>query len=72
MASALSFLECYQDGGRNGFPLIITGDETWIQCDTPETKQQSNNGRTHIHQTNRKSLKNLYRAHRPWSFGHIS
>ncbi|XP_046407890.1 histone-lysine N-methyltransferase SETMAR-like [Ischnura elegans] len=41
MASALEFLERYHDEGGNFLKSIVTGDETWIQYDTPETKRQS-------------------------------
>lgn len=41
MASALEFLERYHDEGDNFLKSIVTGDETWIQYDTPETKRQS-------------------------------
>ena len=41
MESALTFLQRYHDDGDEFLDRIITGDETWIEHFTPETKQQS-------------------------------
>uniref|UniRef100_A0A2S2QK27 Histone-lysine N-methyltransferase SETMAR n=1 Tax=Sipha flava TaxID=143950 RepID=A0A2S2QK27_9HEMI len=41
MTSALTFLERYHNEGEDFLKSIVTGDETWILHDTPETKQQS-------------------------------
>ena len=41
MSSALHFLTRYNDGGDDFLSRIVTGDETWVAYDTPETKRQS-------------------------------
>jgi histone-lysine N-methyltransferase SETMAR len=41
MASALSFLTRFNDEGGDFLKSIVTGDETWVLYDTPETKEQS-------------------------------
>lgn len=40
MAAALEFLDRYITG-EDFLKSIVTGDETWVQYDTPETKRQS-------------------------------
>jgi len=41
MAAALTFLDRYSTEGEGFLKSIVTGDETWILYDTPETKDQS-------------------------------
>lgn len=41
MGAALTFLDRYATEGAEFLKSIVTGDETWIQYDTPETKRQS-------------------------------
>lgn len=41
MASALSFLTRYANEGNVFLKSIVTGDETWVLYDNPETKEQS-------------------------------
>ena len=41
MASALTFLTRYHNEGEDFFKFIVTGDETWVLYDNPETKEQS-------------------------------
>ncbi|KFM74683.1 hypothetical protein X975_23290, partial [Stegodyphus mimosarum] len=41
MAAALEFLDRYNTDGENFLKSIVTGDETWVRYDTPETKRQS-------------------------------
>lgn len=41
MGSALTFLTRYDAEGEDFLKSIVTGDETWVQYDTPETKRQS-------------------------------
>lgn len=41
MASALDFLDRYHKDGEDLLESIVTGDETWVQYYTPETKRQS-------------------------------
>ncbi|KAJ4445317.1 hypothetical protein ANN_07122 [Periplaneta americana] len=41
MASALTFLMRYHTDGDAFLDQIVTGDETWVSYNTPETKRQS-------------------------------
>ncbi|XP_035211908.1 uncharacterized protein LOC118186003 [Stegodyphus dumicola] len=41
MAAAVEFLDHYNTGGEDVLKSIVTGDETWVQYDTPKTKRQS-------------------------------
>ncbi|KAJ4433766.1 hypothetical protein ANN_16078 [Periplaneta americana] len=41
MASALTFLKRYHTDGDAFLDQIVTGDETWVSHNTPETKRQS-------------------------------
>lgn len=41
MGSALQFLTRYNEDGDDFLSRIVTGDETWVSYDTPETKRQS-------------------------------
>lgn len=41
MGSALQFLTRYDEGGEEFLTQIVTGDETWVSYDTPESKRQS-------------------------------
>ncbi|XP_015904956.1 mariner Mos1 transposase [Parasteatoda tepidariorum] len=41
MGSALQFLTRYNEDADDFLSRIVTGDETWVSYDTPETKQQS-------------------------------
>lgn len=52
MASALSFLERYHNERKDFLKSIVTGDETWIKYDTPETKRQSQQW-MHTHSPNK-------------------
>ena len=38
MASALTFLTRYHNEGEDFLKFIVTGDETWVLYDNPETK----------------------------------
>ncbi|KAJ4432569.1 hypothetical protein ANN_21192 [Periplaneta americana] len=44
MASALTFLMRYHTDGDAFLDQIVTGDETWVSHNTPETKRQSPSG----------------------------
>jgi len=41
MFSALTFLDRYATEEEDFLKSVVTGDETWIQYDIPETKRQS-------------------------------
>jgi hypothetical protein len=41
MASALTFLTRYHNEGEDFLKIIVTGDETRVLYDNPETKEQS-------------------------------
>ncbi|GFW79557.1 histone-lysine N-methyltransferase SETMAR [Trichonephila clavipes] len=41
MGYALEFLTRYHEGGVDFLSQIVTGDETWVSYDTPESKRQS-------------------------------
>lgn len=41
LGSALTFLLRYSEEGDDFLSQIVTGDETWVAYDTPESKQQS-------------------------------
>ncbi|XP_035231708.1 histone-lysine N-methyltransferase SETMAR-like [Stegodyphus dumicola] len=41
MVVAFEFLDRYNTDGEEVLKSIVTGDETWVQYDTPETKRQS-------------------------------
>nr|XP_015920477.2 histone-lysine N-methyltransferase SETMAR-like [Parasteatoda tepidariorum] len=41
MGSALQFLTRYNEDGDDFLSRIVTGDETWVSYETPETKPQS-------------------------------
>ncbi|XP_018564185.1 histone-lysine N-methyltransferase SETMAR-like [Anoplophora glabripennis] len=41
MGSALQSLTRYDEGGEEFLTQIVTGDETWVSYDTPESKRQS-------------------------------
>lgn len=41
MGSALEFLTRYAESGEEFLRRIVTGDETWVSYDTPESKRQS-------------------------------
>ncbi|XP_035219901.1 uncharacterized protein LOC118192980 [Stegodyphus dumicola] len=40
MVVAFEFLDRYNTDGEEVLKSIVTGDETWVQYDTPETKRQ--------------------------------
>ncbi len=41
MVAALEFLQAYEREVSSLIGRIVTGDETWVHCSTPESKQQS-------------------------------
>ena len=41
MGAGLEFLTLYSEEGEALFDRIVTDDECWIHCFTPETKEQS-------------------------------
>ncbi len=41
MATSIDILQMFNEGGNEFLDKIVTGDETWIHYDTPETKRQS-------------------------------
>ena len=41
MSSAFQFLTHCNEGSENFLSQIVTGDETWVSYDTPESKRQS-------------------------------
>ncbi|GFV16023.1 histone-lysine N-methyltransferase SETMAR [Trichonephila clavipes] len=41
MGCALEFLTRYHEGGEDFLSQIVTGDETWVSYDTPESKRHS-------------------------------
>ncbi|GFU25513.1 histone-lysine N-methyltransferase SETMAR [Trichonephila clavipes] len=41
MYFALDFLTCYVEAGDEFLDHIVTGDETWVYPQTPESKQES-------------------------------
>ncbi len=41
MGTALEFLQAYEREGSSLIGCIVTGDETWVHHNTPESKQQS-------------------------------
>ncbi|CAL1268640.1 unnamed protein product [Larinioides sclopetarius] len=41
MGSALQFLTRYNEDGDDFLSRIVTGDETWVSYDSPESKRQS-------------------------------
>jgi hypothetical protein len=56
MGSALKFLTRYAQEGDEFLDSIVTGDETWVFHDTPESKQQALQwGHTHSRMTERTS-----------------
>lgn len=41
MGSSLDMLQIFNERGNEFLEAIVTGDETWIYYDTPETKKRN-------------------------------